>query len=214
MNSYFTKTPKWIRYLYRNQVWSLPNTKKEIYLTFDDGPTPEITDWVLGTLRQHNAKATFFCIGNNIEQNPAIFNNIIKEGHSIGNHTYNHDKGWNTNNEEYLSSVLKTEKITNSLYPRANKSKLFRPPHGRIKKSQSKLLIENNYMVIMWSILSWDFDTSINEETCLNNVIKNTKSGDIIVFHDSAKAFGKLKIVLPRVLEYYTEKGFVFKEIG
>jgi len=221
MNSYFTKIPKWIKAFYPNLVWSLPNSNKEIYLTFDDGPTPEITDWVLNLLQQYNANATFFCIGKNIEKNPSIFSKIIKEGHSIGNHTYNHEKGWNTNNKEYLNSVLKTQKIieklsnhsSNNSEVRSQKSELlFRPPYGRIKKSQTRLLINKNFKIIMWSILSWDFDTSIHTETCLNNVIEKAKSGDVIVFHDSVKAFKNLKVVLPKVLEYFSEKGFLLKK--
>ncbi|MDY7396036.1 polysaccharide deacetylase family protein [Aureibaculum sp. 2210JD6-5] len=219
MKPYFTKTPNWIKTLYPNQVWSLPNSNKEIYLTFDDGPTPEITDWVLNTLQKYSAKATFFCIGNNIEKYPSIFENIIKADHSIGNHTYNHEKGWKTKDEEYVNSVSKTEKIIektkkNSELKTLNSELLFRPPYGKMKKSQIKLLRKNNYKIIMWSVLSADFDTTINAEKCLNNVIKNAKSGDIIVFHDSIKAFEKLKMVLPKVLEYYSEKGYKFDRIN
>ncbi|MET2983623.1 polysaccharide deacetylase family protein [Aureibaculum conchae] len=213
MNSYFTKTPKWIRAFYPNQVWSLPAKKKEIYLTFDDGPTPEITNWVLNTLHEYNAKATFFCIGENIEKEPSTFNKIINQGHSIGNHTFNHEKGWKTVNEDYLKSVVKTKKIIEKYPTSDNSESLFRPPYGKIKKSQTKLLIKNNYKIIMWSILSWDFDTTITPEICLNNVIKNAKSGDIIVFHDSVKAFKNLKVVLPKVLDYFSGKGYEFKEI-
>ena len=214
MNSYFTKTPKWIRSLYQNQIWSLANTNKEIYLTFDDGPTPEITDWVLRTLEQYNAKASFFCIGRNIEKYPQIFENIIKAGHSVGNHSYNHEKGWKTDNKEYVHSVFKTEElIEKHKNHNLQTPKLFRPPYGKIKKTQTKLLLKHNYKVIMWSILSWDFDNTVNAELCFNNVIKNTKSGDIIVFHDSIKAFDNFQIVLPKVLEYFRAKDFVFKEI-
>ena len=214
MNSYFTKTPNWIRYLYSNQVWSLPNTHKEIYLTFDDGPTPEITDWVLNTLEKYKAKATFFCIGKNIDKHPKIFKKVIKSGHAVGNHTNNHENGWKTNSKAYLNSVLKTEKIINTLNPKPNNPKLFRPPYGKIKKSQTKALIEHNYKVIMWSVLSWDFDNAVDAELCFNNVINNTKSGDVIVFHDSVKAFKKLNVVLPKILEYYSKKGFKFKAIN
>ena len=204
MNSYFTKIPKWIRSLYPKQIWSFSNSRKEIFLTFDDGPTPEITDWVLNMLEQFDAKATFFCIGNNIEKNPTIYENIIKAGHSVGNHTYSHEKGWKTKNEDYLNSVLKTDGIMEELKLKPNNS----------KRSQTKLLLEKGYNIVMWSILSWDFDTSTTPNQCLNNVIKNTKQGDIIVFHDSVKAFERLQIVLPKVLEYFSEKGFVFKRIS
>ncbi len=214
MNSYFTKTPRWIKTLYPNQLWSLPNTKSVIYLTFDDGPTPEITDWVLNTLQLYNAKATFFCIGNNIKKHPTIFNNIIKNQHSIGNHTFNHEMGWRTNNEDYVSSVLKTQEIIATTNSKTQNTKLFRPPYGKIKRSQSKLLNKQNYKIVMWSVLSWDFDTSVKVQRCLKNVINNTKSGDIIVFHDSVKAFDNLKVVLPKTLEYFSDKGFTFESIN
>ncbi|RPD95856.1 polysaccharide deacetylase family protein [Aureibaculum marinum] len=220
MNSYFTRIPYWIKAIFPNQIWSLPNTNKEIYLTFDDGPTPEITEWILKTLEQYNAKATFFCVGNNIKKHPTLFNNIIKNNHNVGNHTFNHEKGWKTNNNNYLNSILKTEELIRTLFcqtlPKKNEqqlTKLFRPPYGKIKRSQTKSLIKKNYKIVMWSVLSWDFDKSINSETCLNNVIKNTQSGDIVVFHDNEKAFDKLKVVLPKTLEHFSKKGYVFKKI-
>ncbi len=206
MRPYLVKTPNMIPKLFRNHIWCFPTKKKVLYLTFDDGPTPEITEWVLDTLKQYNAKATFFCIGKNIEQNPKIFQKIIEQGHAIGNHTYNHEKGWETANIEYLDSILKTEKLI-------QKSKIFRPPYGKIKPSQTKLLIEHNYKVIMWSVLSGDFDSEITSEKCLNNVLKNTEKGSVIVFHDSIKAFEKLQIVLPQILAYFSKKGYVFKKI-
>jgi len=206
MKPYLVKTPNFIPKLFRNQVWNFSTKKKVLYLTFDDGPTPEITDWVLDTLQKYNAKATFFCIGKNIEQHPEIFQNILEQGHTVGNHTYNHLNGWKTNTEEYLQSILKTEKLI-------QKSKIFRPPYGKIKPSQTKLLIEHNYKIIMWSVLSGDFDSEITSEKCLNNVLKNTEKGSVIVFHDSIKAFEKLQIVLPQILEYFSKKGCIFKKI-
>ena len=212
MNSYLVKTPNLIPMLYRNQVWSFSSKKKNIYLTFDDGPTSEITEWVIDTLGQHMAKATFFCIGQNIEQHPDIFKRLIHEGHAIGNHTYDHLNGWKSSNNDYLNSILKTEKIINKLLV-SKQSKLFRPPYGKIKRTQAKKLIENTYDIIMWSVLSADFDNSIDEVECLNNVIKNTENGNIIVFHDSAKSFDKLKFVLPKVLEHFSNIGYCFKTI-
>jgi len=215
MKPYLVKMPNFIPKLFRNQVWNFPTKEKNIYLTFDDGPTPRITDWVLNTLEAYNAKATFFCIGKNIEQHPEIFQHIIEQGHVIGNHTYNHLNGWKTSTEVYLQSILKTETFINqtSNLKALTPNLLFRPPYGKIKPSQTKLLIEHNYKVIMWSVLSGDFDTSITVEKCLNNVIDTTKNGSILVFHDSEKAFDKLKIVLPKVLEYFSKKGYVFKRI-
>ncbi len=218
MKFYFVKTPHWISLLYSSQIWRFSPKRKNIYLTFDDGPTTEVTNWVLDTLYKYNAKATFFCIGNNIEKYPEIFTSILDRGHAIGNHTYNHEKGWNTKNDNYLKSILKTEKIIKKFLIKNHQSsivnhKLFRPPYGKIRRSQTKLLMANNYKLIMWSVLSADFDSSVDAEKCLNNVIKNTKSGDIIVFHDSNKAFEKLQIVLPKVLAYFSNKGYGFQRI-
>ena len=212
MKPYFVKTPSLVPVLYQHQIWSFSSKQKNIYLTFDDGPTPKITDWVLDTLQKYNANATFFCIGKNIEVNPTLFNRIINDGHSIGNHTYDHENGWHTGKEEYLESVLRTEKIIQKLKSQSS-NLLFRPPYGKIKKSQSKLLIDNNYTIIMWSVLSADFDKEIDENKCLNNVIQNSDNGSIIVFHDSEKAFDKLQIVLPKVLEHFSKKGYTFKKI-
>ena len=224
MKPYFVKTPILVPVLYRHQIWGFSSKQKNIYLTFDDGPTPRITDWVLDTLQKYNAGATFFCIGKNIEANPTLFNRIISDGHATGNHTYDHENGWKTCKEDYLASVLKTEKIIQKLKPESSNldshphnyrdSKLlFRPPYGKMKKSQSKLLMDNDYTIIMWSVLSADFDVEIDENKCLNNVIENSNNGSIVVFHDSEKAYDKLQIVLPKVLEYFNEKGYAFRKI-
>ncbi len=216
MKSYLAKTPNLIPKLFQSQIWSFSSKEKSIYLTFDDGPTPEITNWVLDTLKKYNAKATFFCIGKNIEQHPEIFQQITEQGHAIGNHTYNHEKGWKTSNNVYLNSILKTEKTIGGFQtsPQGTRNpKLFRPPYGKIKPSQTKSLLKNNYKIVMWSVLSGDFDSEITPEKCLTNVLKNTEKGSVIVFHDSIKAFDKLQIVLPKVLEYYREKGYAFNKI-
>ncbi|MBT8384733.1 MAG: polysaccharide deacetylase family protein [Bacteroidia bacterium] len=212
MKPYLAKTPQVISTLFRNQVWSYSRLKKNIYLTFDDGPTPKITEWVLDTLKQYNAQATFFCIGKNIEQNPAVFKKIIDHGHAIGNHTYDHLNGWKSKKKDYINSVLKTEKII-SEYIEHPSQKLFRPPYGRIRITQTNELSKYNYKVIMWSVLSGDFDHEITNDDCLKNVINNSNYGDIIVFHDSEKAFDKLKVVLPKTLEILNEKGYNFKKI-
>jgi len=219
MKPYFVKTPSLVPVLYQHQIWSFSSKQKNIYLTFDDGPTPKITDWVLDTLQQYKASATFFCIGKNVETYPTIFKRIIEDGHAIGNHTYDHLNGWITSKEDYLNSVLKTEKIIQKFKLQTSNLKaqssniLFRPPYGKIKKVQSKLLIDNDYTIIMWSVLSADFDKEIDENKCLNNVIENSNNGSIIVFHDSEKAFDKLQIVLPKVLEHFSKKGYTFKKI-
>lgn len=187
--------------------------KKTIYLTFDDGPTHKVTDWVLDTLSHYKAKATFFCIGKNIKKYPDIFKRINNNGHAIGNHTYEHLNGWNASSDEYLLSVIKTEELIQKSELKFQNSKLFRPPYGKIKLSQTKRLIKNDYNVIMWSVLSADFDKNINEAACLNNVIKNAKNGSIVVFHDSDRAFDKLQEVLPKVLDHFSKRGYSFKRI-
>jgi peptidoglycan/xylan/chitin deacetylase (PgdA/CDA1 family) len=208
MKPYLIKTPKLIKFIFYNWFWSFSSKEKNIYLTFDDGPTPEITEWTLTQLKKYNAKATFFCIGKNIEAHPDIFQKIIKEGHSIGNHTNNHLNGLKTPNKVYLDNIeIASNKIGNA------RSNLFRPPYGKISIRQSFALRKKGYKVIMWDVLSADFDTSISNKNCLYNVIMNTRSGSIIVFHDSVKASEKLKFVLPKILGYYASKGYTFKKI-
>ena len=213
MSFYWIKTNSLVKKIFSNLVWDVPNTENKIYLTFDDGPIPEITVWVLEELKKHDAKATFFCIGHNIEKHPGIFEKVINEGHSIGNHTFNHLNGWKTSTEEYLKNTfLCEEQILESKICNL-KSKIFRPPYGKIKPSQSKKLRRLGYKIIMWDVLSADYDTSISPEKCLENVLQNVSSGSIIVFHDSVKAFPNLEYTLPKALKYWTVKGFVFDTI-
>lgn len=240
MRTYPVKTPGIIRSLFGKYRWRFQTDKKttspqnkEIYLTFDDGPIQEITPWVLQNLSQYKAKATFFCIGENVKKYPKIFQKIISEKHSIGNHTYNHLNGWKTNKDEYLKSVEKAEislqssvgscqlsvfGLQSSVKTQITKNKqlttsLFRPPYGKIKINQANKILKKGYDIIMWDVLSGDFDLSISKEKCLKNVLKNTGSGSIVVFHDSKKAYKNLEYVLPKVLAYFTEKGYVFKAI-
>lgn len=209
------KTPGFVKTLFPNFVWNIDTGNKELYLTFDDGPTPEITGWVLQKLKTYNAKATFFCIGNNIAQHPSIFQNIINEGHSIGNHTYNHLKGWKHKTKHYINDVEKTQSLINSKFISRQPSiaNLFRPPYGKFKTKQSKKLQKSGYKIVLWDVLSYDWDKSVSEVDCLNNVISATKKGSIIVFHDSIKASQNLKYVLPKVLEHYTKEGYIFKAL-
>jgi peptidoglycan/xylan/chitin deacetylase (PgdA/CDA1 family) len=189
--------------------------ENKIYLTFDDGPTPEITEWVLAELKKHQAKATFFCIGKNVTNHAAIFLKTIDEGHSIGNHTYNHLNGWNTETENYLDNIALCKSEINKLHSEFSnqRSELFRPPYGKINKSQSKKLRQLGSKIIMWDVLSADFDQTITPEKCLENVVQNVKSGSIIVFHDSVKAFKNLEYTLPRSLEILKQRGFIFETI-
>ncbi len=216
MNLYFTKTPRILRQIFPKYTWCFSSNKKEIYLTFDDGPIPVVTEFVLNELKKHNAKGTFFCIGDNIKKHPAIFSRIIKEGHSIGNHTYNHLNGWKTSKANYIKNTILCESIISNTIekPQQLKSlKLFRPPYGKVKSNQAKQLLKRGYKIIMWSVLSGDFDKLITKEECLYNVVKNTKGGSIIVFHDSVKASDKLYYTLPKILEKFTKKGYEFKAI-
>lgn len=201
---YLVKSPFFLKKYYSNFVWKIPTTEKIIYLTFDDGPTPEITEWTLATLKTFNAKATFFCVGSNVAKHPEIFQKIICDGHTIGNHTHHHLNGWHTDKEAYFRNIKKCEEVV--------KSNLFRPPYGRIKKSQYEL-IKDDYKVIMWDVLSGDFDPKTSPEKCLSNVINNTTEGSVVVFHDSLKAADNLKYTLPKVLEYFTEKGYRFEKL-
>lgn len=215
MKSYFIKTPDFLKLFLKKWVWSFSSKEKVLYLTFDDGPTPKIINWTLNLLQQYQAKATFFCIGKNIVANPAIYQKIIAHNHAVGNHTHNHLNGFKTDISTYLENIdsCETAIFQNSKLTTQNAS-LFRPPYGKLKFSQSKKIREKGYKIIMWDVLSADFDTTITAEECLENVIRNTKNGSIIVFHDSIKAQEKLQFVLPEVLEYYSKKGYCFKAIN
>jgi len=222
------KTPLVVKKMFPNYIWDLATNEKTIYLSFDDGPTPEITDWVLEILNQFNAKATFFCIGNNIEKHPDIFQNILTQGHIIGNHTHNHLKGWKTKTNDYLENVSKAqeeinnqikitkkaETETSSIVHQTNLIKnLFRPPYGRIKPKQANKLMQLGYQIVMWDVLSFDWDKDVTKEKCFENVIENTVNGSIIVFHDSLKASKNMRFVLPKILDYYSKLGFAFKSL-
>jgi peptidoglycan/xylan/chitin deacetylase (PgdA/CDA1 family) len=179
-------------YFLRNTLWRIP-AKNEVYITFDDGPHPSTTPFVLETLSKFNAKATFFCIGKNVDRYPHLFQSILQEGHAVGNHTYSHLKGWQSRNAEYLADI--------DLAAQYVPGNLFRPPYGQIKLSQIKML-KPDYKIIFWSVLSWDFLESLSPEKCLQNVVSKVQSGDIVVFHDSLKAFPRMSYALPKVLEF------------
>ena len=206
---YFVKTPWWLKRIYDSYTWSIPSNEKILYLTFDDGPHPEATPFVLSQLKQFTALATFFCIGKNVVSYPDIYKQILNEGHVTGNHTYNHLNGWKTSNDIYLKDISLASKEINS--------NLFRPPYGRITSFQAKNLKAamggKEVKVIMWDVLSADFDIDCAPEQCLANVVLPTVPGSIIVFHDSEKAFPKLQYSLPRMLKYFAEKGYSFKSL-
>lgn len=212
------KTPKFLKRMFPKYIWDIPSKKKVLYLTFDDGPTPVITQWVLNTLNQYQAKATFFCIGNNIDKHPEIFKSVIANGHSIGNHTYNHLKGWKTKTNWYVSNTIKAQKTIdlNSLKNNTTQvtNQLFRPPYGKIKPLQGKKLRALGFNIVMWDVLSFDWDKNTKKQQCLNNVIKKAKTGSIIVFHDSEKAKKNMMFALPKVLEHFSKKGYSFKALN
>lgn len=206
----WAKVNRFIKFIFPNYIWSIPNTSNKVYLTFDDGPIPEITEWVLDLLKEEEIKATFFCIGENIAKNNLIFKRILSDGHIVGNHTFNHLKGWQTKSSTYIENF---EKCENEIEKDAAVIKLFRPPYGKIKARQAKAIQKKGYKIIMWDVLSYDFSETITKEKCLKNVLENTESGSIIVFHDSIKAEEKLKYALPRVIKALKEKGFLFDTI-
>jgi len=185
----------------------MPTLDRKIYITFDDGPISEVTPFVLAELKKVNAKATFFCIGDNIRKHPEVFQAVVNDGHSIGNHTFNHLKGWKTPDDDYLDNYKKCDELV--------ESDLFRPPYGRIKRSQAAKIqaLNPNVKIIMWDVLSGDFDQSLSPEKCLQNVLKASVPGSIIVFHDSLKAFKRLEYVLPKALEYWQKQGYSFEKL-
>jgi peptidoglycan-N-acetylglucosamine deacetylase len=197
---YAASTPKWLRWIYPSLVWKKSIKTNTVFLTFDDGPIPEVTQFVLDTLKTYQAKATFFCIGKNVIENPNLYQQIISNGHAVGNHTQHHLNGWQTNTSQYLQNVIDAQKSI--------ASKLFRPPYGRIKRNQIKQLQLKGFSIIMWDVLSGDFDTNIDGIKCTNNVILNIKPGSIIVFHDSVKAYDRLKIALPNTLQWLQQNNY------
>ena len=206
---YLVKTPLLIKKIYADYIWSIDTTEKVLYLTFDDGPHPEITPFVLRELKRYDATATFFCVGKNVVTYPDIYKQILDGGHSVGNHTYNHLNGWKTDNETYFKDILEASKFIDS--------RLFRPCYGRITNFQAKnlkpVMKGREPKIIMWDVLSGDFDTGCSPGQCLSNVVFASVPGSIIVFHDSEKAFPRLEYALPRVLKYFSEKGYSFQAI-
>jgi peptidoglycan/xylan/chitin deacetylase (PgdA/CDA1 family) len=202
---YLSKTPRLVKNLLSNFTWQILTSEKVIFLTFDDGPIPEATPWVLEVLRGYNAKATFFCVGDNVRKYPEVFQQILSEGHAVGNHTFNHLKGWKTNTSDYLENVERCAEMV--------ESPLFRPPYGALKPSQARLL-KSNYRIVMWDVLSGDFDPKISPEQCLQNVLDNIQPGSIVLFHDSLKAETRMRFALPRVLEKMHAEGWRFEKLS
>ncbi len=207
------KTPKILKRLYPGYIWDIKDRSskvKKIYLTFDDGPIPEVTPWVLETLNAFNAKATFFCIGENITKHPEVFQQLLNSTHSIGNHTFNHLKGWATSKKNYLENTRKTEIL---LEQAGVKLKLFRPPYGKIKRNQARSLKREGHKIIMYDVIAGDWDAQLTADACLKNVIDHAQDGSIIVFHDSLKAEKNMKAALPNVLNHFQRLGYQFEAI-
>ena len=198
---YLVKTPKLVQALLPAYLWRIPTREKVLFLTFDDGPIPEVTPWVLELLQAYDAKATFFCVGENVRRHPAIFQQLLNAGHSVGNHTYNHLNGWYTENRAYVNNVRHCARVV--------KSNLFRPPYGRLLPRQ-RTFLQQHFQIVMWDVLSGDFDFRQTAAQCLENVCANAQAGSIIVFHDSIKTNDKLRVLLPQVLEYFARKDFRF----
>jgi peptidoglycan-N-acetylglucosamine deacetylase len=206
---YFTKTPFWLKMLYPDCLWNYPKGSKgkKIYLSFDDGPHAEATPFVLDQLKIFNAKATFFCIGKNVISEAAIYKRILMEGHRVGNHSFNHLNGWKTDNKVYLENIEQARSLIDS--------DLFRPPYGRATAFQIRnLKVKLRYKIVMWDVLSGDFDPVVTGQVAAERVIRKSKSGSIVVFHDSAKAFPVLKTALPAALAYFSGNGFSFETIN
>ena len=199
------RPPTYLRFLYPGVVWNLPTKEKILYLTFDDGPTPEVTSKVLDLLNEYQAKATFFCIGANVEKHPTLYNRIKEEGHSIGNHTHTHPNSWKTNYNTFMMDVAAADRVIDT--------DLFRPPYGKLTP-RTLVALRKKYRIIMWDVISGDFDENVSAAQVAKNVIENTMNGSIIVFHDSLKAAPRMLEVLPKVLRYYDERGYQFHGIS
>jgi peptidoglycan-N-acetylglucosamine deacetylase len=209
MHRYFIKTPWLAKQFFNQYIWNLPRNEHAVYLTFDDGPHPTITPWVLEQLKRYNAHATFFCVGENVSQYPAVYQRILAEGHAVGNHTQHHPNGWHTATETYLADVREAAQHIHS--------SLFRPPYGRIRKEQAngvKALLGADTKIIMWDVLSCDFDPTFSKAQCLKNVLTHAEAGSIIVFHDSEKAAPNMQYVLPVVLQELAAKNYQIKAIA
>jgi peptidoglycan/xylan/chitin deacetylase (PgdA/CDA1 family) len=204
---YLVRSPWWLKKFYSKLVWNIPVNERVLYLTFDDGPHPVVTPFVLDQLKEYGATATFFCIGKNVQEYPQIYRRVLMDGHRVGNHTQNHLNGWRSDDRKYIDDIREAAKQIDS--------GLFRPPYGRISSFQSDLLRKPpfNYRIIMWEVLSADFDRAVDGDRCMRNVIRHARPGSIVVFHDSEKAWDRLRIALPKVLEHFYKKGYRFEGI-
>lgn len=195
-------SPFWLKAYFSTYLWRVPTTEKRLFITFDDGPIPDVTEWVLETLRDYRAKGTFFCIGDNVRKNPAVFKKVADQGHALGNHTYNHLNGWKTDDATYMANVQQCAELL-------PQTQLFRPPYGRIKGTQAQEVLKNR-KIVMWDVLSGDFSQEIKPETCLRKTIQYARPGSILLFHDSLKARRNMEYAVPRVLDHFSNLGYRF----
>ncbi len=198
---YTVQAPFFLRWLYPSLTWHRSRTEKRIFLTFDDGPIPDVTPFIINTLNNYGIKATFFCVGENIKKHPLLFERLLENGHRVGNHTHNHLNGWKTPDDYYLQNVDRCQQLT--------QTPLFRPPYGRGTRSQYTQL-RKTHEIIMWDVLSGDFDLRLTPEKCLRNVLRYTQNGSIVVFHDNLKAIPRVTHALPRAIEHWMEEGYAF----
>lgn len=202
---YIIKTPRLVKKLFPTYLWNKSRSMPNVYITFDDGPIPVVTPYILDLLAKHDMQGTFFCVGDNVRKHPMIYDRLISEGHTVGNHSYSHLSGWSSEVEDYLNDIALCSSFV--------ESNLFRPPYGRLKPQQAQSL-RGKYKIVMWDILSGDFDINISAEQCYQNVIQNIKAGSIIVFHDNIKSFSTLKEVLPRVIQYCIDQGWTSRALA
>lgn len=202
---YFAHTPHLIQRIFDQFTWRSDPSDERVFLTFDDGPIPEVTPWVLDCLAAHNAKATFFCVGENVERHGDIFARLQEDGHAVGNHTHNHLSGWSSETDHYLNNVARCAEVV--------PSRLFRPPYGRISP-RSAWALKNKYRIVMWDVLSGDFDVNQTGKQVLSNVIDNVRPGSIVVFHDSLKSERNLRYALPRALDILSARGYRFTALS
>lgn len=207
MKVYLPKMPKFVTWMYPKRIWAFSRTEPYVFLTFDDGPIPEVTPWVLEELKKFNAKASFFCIGDNVRKHPEIFEKVRSQGHAIGNHTYNHLKGSQTSAKAYMDNVKEFEEVC------PVQTHLFRPPYGKITNSQAQSIRQLGYTIVMWDIVAYDWEKTISPERCLANVTRHIQPGSVIVFHDSLKAERNLRYALPKVLKLIEENGWESRAI-
>lgn len=208
------KTPWILKKLFPNYIWDITKTaEKKLYLTFDDGPIPEVTEYVLQELKKFNAKATFFCIGDNIRKHPDIFQKILQDDHTIGNHTMHHIKAWKSNKNKYLENILECEEEIKKHIHYTVSEKIFRPPYGQISIPKFKVIQKMGYKIVLWDTLAKDWKQEYNTKQCFYNVTRNAENGSIVILHDSIKAYNNLKNCLPQLLTYYSEKGFRFEKL-